>query len=458
MSLAEVKGRIDSSRKQILLQRMLHSYVEIGKFPQLNQINEGPARRMQSFDFVRGFDIFLNYSNASERDLTTRSPGQRTYISCLDFDSKGVYLVSVSSTGTLAVYDYESLYCHSQDSNNGMVMPVVQLLLHQKLQAVCWNPNNPDEVACVSSWGSKVYCYDISRVSNNPSEVLKVNSMWEKKFGSTGLFDVSFCKFNANRVLACGRDGDIHVWDKRTSLTSQSIFSWRQGGYFNSLELARDEQVVYVGSSLGQIHAWDFRGGRSAAAFVTPSEVYNPPFATWKVATLLGRIPSLRAQTEIVMSGIQSINLNPCCDQQLAFHLNNGWSGVVDLSTFQVTHIHCPPPPWLYVERDEGMPTDTSMLQKRPTWLLSNSVYVCGSSSSSKISFLNFKLGPDSPHHVEENVKREPISNVEMSVSEPIVACAAHPMNDDIIAGTERASILLIGHKSKSVEEDGIQA
>ncbi|MCO5592959.1 hypothetical protein L7F22_046963 [Adiantum nelumboides] len=84
-------------------------------------------------------------------------------------------------------------------------------------------------------------------------------------------------------------------------------------------------QIVYAGSSSGHFLAWDLRGGRSSTAFITPGTVYNPPFVTLKMQTLLEQIPALTAQTAIEMSGVQSISLNPCCEQQLAFHLVNGW-------------------------------------------------------------------------------------------------------------------------------------
>ncbi|KAH9303558.1 hypothetical protein KI387_044439, partial [Taxus chinensis] len=52
--------------------------------------------------------------------------------------------------------------------------------------------------------------------------------------------------------------------------------------------------------------------------------VYHPPLATIMISSLLEKISSLKAQTQIVISGVQSINLDPSCCYQLAFHLNNG--------------------------------------------------------------------------------------------------------------------------------------
>ncbi|KAJ0469925.1 hypothetical protein HanIR_Chr14g0713191 [Helianthus annuus] len=64
---------------------------------------------------------------------------------------------------------------------------------------------------------------------------------------------------------------------------------------------------------------------------------------------MLNKIRPLKAQSSILPKEIQSININPSCPYQLGFHLDDGWSGVLDLHNFQVSHIHCPPPTWLLV-------------------------------------------------------------------------------------------------------------
>ena len=88
---------------------------------------------------------------------------------------------------------------------------------------------------------------------------------------------------------------------------------------------------------------------------VEPSAVRIPPRrlsgARWDIMLLLQ---------------VQSLLFDPADSRRLAFHLGAacasllpahtadspcslacGWSGVIDLSALAVTHVHCPPPPWL---------------------------------------------------------------------------------------------------------------
>ncbi|CAH1435806.1 unnamed protein product [Lactuca virosa] len=43
---------------------------------------------------------------------------------------------------------------------------------------------------------------------------------------------------------------------------------------------------------------------------------------------------------DIVAKEIQSIDINPSCPNQLDFHLDDGWYGVLDFHNFQVTHTY----------------------------------------------------------------------------------------------------------------------
>ncbi|KAI5073143.1 hypothetical protein GOP47_0011156 [Adiantum capillus-veneris] len=452
-ALTEVTGRIDSSLKHAVLQTMLRSLSEIGSFPQYVDSQGLPHSRSE-----HGFRLHQSSSSqyVSPPFLGTRII-YRPYISGLAFDCKGVYLAAVTNNGSLAVHDYESLICHAQGSKKTSMMAVMQLLVCPHLEAVAWNPQNQDEVACVAGYVGKVFCYDISRVSDDPSQVLKVSANAEK-VESTGLSDLAFCKLGEKRILASGRKhGEIYVWDRRINTIPQLVLSSSQHGQLNTLALTRDEQVVYAGSSSGHFLAWDLRGGKSSTAFITPGVVYNPPFAAWKMTTLLEQIPSLTAQTAIEMSGIQSISLNQGCEQQLAFHLLNGWSGVLDLSGLKVTHIHCPPPPWCSVEGEGDcvLKKAVLLLRRKPTWLSANSIYACPSFSSSKIKLLDFDLGPSSPHTVEGTEDEALAEHVEVSTSAPVTTCAAHPLNDQFVAGTIEASILVFGDKRESTDENG---
>ncbi|MCO5592960.1 hypothetical protein L7F22_046964 [Adiantum nelumboides] len=241
-ALTEVTGRIDSSLKHTVLQYMLRSFSEIGSYPQyVDSQTLSPSR------FDHGLDV--HQRNPSHHLPPLFLGGRiihRPFISGLAFDSTGVYLAAVTNNGSLAIHDYESLICHAQGSKKDSVTAVMQLFVCPHLEAVAWNPQNQDEVACVAGYVGKLLCYDISRFSNDPSQVLKVSARAEK-VESTGLSDLSFCKLGGKRILASGKKhGEMYLWDTRTNTVPQSVFSSLQHNQLNTLALTRDEQVNLI--------------------------------------------------------------------------------------------------------------------------------------------------------------------------------------------------------------------
>ncbi|BFI04286.1 hypothetical protein MPTK1_1g11920 [Marchantia polymorpha subsp. ruderalis] len=240
----------------------------------------------------------------------------------------------------------------------------------------------------------------------------------------------------------------------------------------NSIQLSSDEQMLYCGSEGGYIYLWDLRGGKNSA-FVSSAKDYNQPVAAIRIENQLRKISSLRAQTDICPSSVDAISLNPACEKQLAFHLSCGWSGVLDMSTLDVTHIHCPPPPWSHIMSDQRdsisvfstpgvatVPTfqpRTDVRRRKPVWLNTFPVYAVGSGSDSKVHMLDFTLGPKSRYsldHYRSNSEKE--WQTELRTSEAVVAIASHPLNDTLVAGCEEGKLLLIGQKKSSVAEHEI--
>ncbi|CAM6093312.1 unnamed protein product [Calypogeia fissa] len=474
LSSYEIYGRLLPAYKRSLLKLMLRSYSELGSFLQSFPMSE-LSRHAIHFDVAMmrnaGSDPFGRYD--------TPAPGsrfmnytKRPYVSCIDFDSKGIYLASVNNTGCLSVHEYETLYCSAASGSNEESARFIRYISTDKvLEAVRWNPFNPDEVACVASGCNKVYFYDIACDSILPSEVLRVKSNGV----ANGLNDLLICKQGSSRVLACGKDGTVHIWDRRASKLSYAALPVTSvAGPLNCMQLSNDEKVVYAGSEGGLIHGWDLRGGKRAAAFVTCGEVYHPPFGAVKLSTVMSNVYSLRAQTEVGTSAVHSISLDSSSGHRLAFHLNNGWSGVLDLATLEVTHLHCPPPPWL-----DGMLDDTASLdslaeisanwatcvpairRRRPVWIPSHSVYAVPSASASKVHILDFTPGPLSRYSVDHDGsvtdQRDEQSQVEVPTSDSVVAIAAHPLNDQLVAGTQGGKVLLLGQKKSSSSNDNIK-
>lgn len=171
-----------------------------------------------------------------------------------------------------------------------------------------------------------------------------------------------------------------------------------------------------------------------------------------KLSTLLGKIASLKEQSNIVSSPILSIDFNPSCSYQLAFHLDDGWSGVLNVNNLNVTHLHCPPPAWL-----EGTDLVLQKQLRKPTWLLTSSIYAVGSSSYDGIYLLDFHPDTSSACHVDYKEEtrvsgeNQPAGNKFVPLSQRVLSCAAHPLSHTIIAGTQFSSLLMLSQKYKSI-------
>lgn len=123
-----------------------------------------------------------------------------------------------------------------------------------------------------------------------------------------------------------------------------------------------------------------------------------------------------------------------------------------------MTHVHCPPPAWL---AGTDMSISPSNLRS-PSWLPSCSIYAVGSSSGNGIYLLDFYPDTSSACHVdfEEDLQciseesRGAVQNKFVPMSQNVLACAAHPHNGTIIAGTKQSSLLVVSQKCYTMEED----
>ncbi|WMV55459.1 hypothetical protein MTR67_048844 [Solanum verrucosum] len=214
------------------------------------------------------------------------------------------------------------------------------------------------------------------------------------------------------RLLASDVSGVINIWDRRASDLPCLELATNSNSPLNSIKLNADDQVIFGASKQGTIYMWDIRGGRSSAAFQNNRVVSYSPMTAIKLASELERIASLKAQSNIVSKEIHSIDINPSCQNQLAFHLDDGWwlfsviigmrsidvrSGVLDVHSLKVTHIHCPPPPWL----DDFNDLANLRCLRKPSWIPAYSIYVVGSLSSNGLYLLDFYPDRSSPCHVD---------------------------------------------------------
>ncbi|ESW03979.1 hypothetical protein PHAVU_011G057100 [Phaseolus vulgaris] len=446
-SSVELNGRFERNYRHEMMDLLIRSYSEVGVFPHRYQVDGLPCQSHTN--------RLIGEANGSDY-LPYRKQG----ISAVDFDNKGIYLVSVTKSGCLTVHDFETLYsqipestCLQEDESKHLM----HLSLGRHLDAVKWNPLNQDEVVCASVKSNEVLIFDIGYVSSDPVAVLRTRRT-AAFIGSTihiGLSDVAFTS-NDPRILACDTDGAINVWDRRVNSLPCLELRSASCGTLNSIQLNADNQIIFGAGKDGLVHVWDIRGGRASATFQSLKEVRHQPVKSVKLATLLKKIGSLEAQANIVPKEIHSININPSCPYQLAFHLNDGWSGVLDINNFEVTHIHCPPPAWL---NDSYVPADLSYLRK-PSWLSTCSIYLAGSPCG--IHLLDFYPSTNSPSHVDYKEDVQEISkrnnrrnqNRFISLSEGIISCVAHPLYNAIVAGTKKTSLLVISQKQQSFRSE----
>ncbi|KAG5517611.1 hypothetical protein RHGRI_038118 [Rhododendron griersonianum] len=415
-------------------------------------------------------------------------------VSALEFDSKGIYLASVTKAGCLTVHDFENLSSQVNfECPSGLKEDETKHLLHistpQQLDVVRWNLANQDEVACTSMKSSEVHIFDIGYILSDPVEasfspellkniglsfslqhaytilkVLRKRPTGTKSDVHRGLSDIAFSSNSNSRVLASDTYGVVNAWDRRMSDLPCLELTTHSSSKLNSIQLIEENQVVFGACENGIIHIWDLRGGNPATGFRSHKEAHSP-VSSVKLASVLEKVGSLKAQSHIVSKGIYSIDIDPSCPYQLAFHLDDGWSGVLDIHNFQVTHVHCPPPPWL---DGENVFTSLSCLRK-PSWLRTDSVsvficliYAVGSAYNDGIHLLDFYPDPSSPCHVDynEDLQCGPRENSHhkqnrfVPLSEGVTACATHPLNSTIVAGTKRSSLMVISQKYWSADAD----
>nr|XP_027101268.1 uncharacterized protein LOC113720809 isoform X1 [Coffea arabica]XP_027101269.1 uncharacterized protein LOC113720809 isoform X1 [Coffea arabica]XP_027101270.1 uncharacterized protein LOC113720809 isoform X1 [Coffea arabica]XP_027101271.1 uncharacterized protein LOC113720809 isoform X1 [Coffea arabica]XP_027101272.1 uncharacterized protein LOC113720809 isoform X1 [Coffea arabica]XP_027101273.1 uncharacterized protein LOC113720809 isoform X1 [Coffea arabica]XP_027101274.1 uncharacterized prot len=437
-SLVELMGKFDSKYRHNIFSLAMQSYSQIGAFPHEYHIDGSPCQTHVEW--------FAGGSN-NPRSVTMQG------VSAVEFDSKGIYLASVTKSGCLTVHDFEELYCQVSLKNfivkEDETKQVLHISAHQPLDVVRWNLANEDEVALTSRKSGELHIYDIGYISSEPVEVLKkrptigVHGCVVQK----GLSDVAFSSNDKSRVLASDMLGMVNIWDRRMSNLPCLDLTTNSTSAINSIKFNIDNQVIFGASKHGVIYMWDLRGGSSSAAFQNNKmQAYYSPITSVKLASEFEKIGSLKAQSNIVPKEILSVDLNPSCPYQLAFHLDDGWSGVFDVHNLQVTHIHCPPPAWL----DDFNDLANLSYIRKPSWLPLSSIYAVGSSSRTGLHLLDFYPRCTSPCHVDNEDSQDMVANGQhkqntfIPLSEAVTACTAHPVHGAIVAGTKKSSLLLL--------------
>ncbi|GJP80929.1 hypothetical protein CLOP_g11126 [Closterium sp. NIES-67] len=216
-----------------------------------------------------------------------------------------------------------------------------------------------------------------------------------------------------------------------------------------------------------------FGGTPSASsAFCFGREHGALPLHLFSTSHLFGSVPSLQEQAGMTSSAVQHISFDPASASRLSFHLNNGWSGVLHVPSLSLSHIHCPPPPWVStrLEEDENLgeqhhpqlappvvdPWRWRLLTRRtPAWL-PNSVLCVPSARDPHLFFLdlgsgsphatpcssalNQGLAPSKPHYKARTSRSTHIA----AVTAPLAAVAAAPNGLDVIASTIDGAMVVV--------------
>uniref|UniRef100_A0A0E0K1T1 Uncharacterized protein n=1 Tax=Oryza punctata TaxID=4537 RepID=A0A0E0K1T1_ORYPU len=390
------------------------------------------VRLLDSFSEIRTFSH--NYMEGQERCTTYRG------VSAMEFDKKGIYLASVTASGCLTVHDFETLYCSTYGPLRGLPNESSNYLLYisnlMPLCAVRWNPANQDEIVCVSRQTDMVLLFDIGCVSSMPTEKGRSRYPVLSEFRK-GLTDVTFSSDDKSWLFASGLDGAVFMWDMRLSKKHCLELIGHPESQFSSVKLNIDNRTVFAATKEGTIHAWDLRGGRASAAFQSHNEVQQ--LSSVKISTLLGKIPPLKDQTNIVSSEILSIDFNPSCSYQLAFHLDNGWSGALNINTLSGEH-----------ELHIAKATEETNLVA--------DIFIGSVSNTGGMHLLDFHPDTSSACHVDYNAEirgsdeKKPAVNKLIPLSQRVVSCAAHPFCHTILAGTQFSSLLVLSQKQESIK------
>ncbi|XVF19229.1 hypothetical protein REPUB_Repub11eG0091900 [Reevesia pubescens] len=385
----ELNGKFDPKYRHSLSSLLMHSYSQIGTFPHfyhidgkscqthdMNQINNAvnSARQLPFRMFVALISLFLPYF--SIQYFCTIFMIFIAYYDC--FSGKEFLQLTLTTRYLVweSIFHDANLLPEPSSSwisslNEDESKHLMHLYLQRQLDVVRWNSANQDEVACTSVNSNEVLIFDIGYISSKPVEVLRTRRTLSV-LGSEvykGLCDIAFTTTDDSRLIASDTHGVVNIWDRRKSPLPCLELITGARSTLNTIERHVENQTIFGASKDGNIYMWDLRGGRASAAFQCHNEAGHPPLVSLKLASMLAKIGSLKAQSDIVPKEIHSIDLDPSCPYQLAFHLNDGWSGVLDIYNLRVTHVHCPPPAWL---NGASISTDLLYLRK-PTWLPTSS-------------------------------------------------------------------------------------
>ncbi|CAL1409523.1 unnamed protein product [Linum trigynum] len=233
----------------------------------------------------------------------------RDATSGLEFDPTGEFLASVNRVGCLTIQRFQTLRYYSDD-----IVP------------------KTGDIGFSETLSNKIDVFHVN--SAHEFEAIRWNTVKQNQVlrpnRGTRISDVAFNGSDDSRLYGSGLNGIVNVRDPRTSylpclelVTHELVHDILS---LKSIQLHLDSQKVFGGDHSGNVFMWDIR---------------NPsiPTGVWNLQDLLVTLGYVE-DDDISPLGCQSILINPNRKRHIAFHLQLGWSGILDFESSKISHLH----------------------------------------------------------------------------------------------------------------------
>ncbi|KAL6511271.1 hypothetical protein OROHE_020495 [Orobanche hederae] len=256
----------------------------------------------------------------------------------------------------------------------------------KQINSIKWNPTDQNEIACGSRRLYDLHIYDCYAPSPTEPKIgcrrRAHNEDW-----LVGLSDVAFASTNQSCIVASDLEyPTVAIWDTRAN-NGLPVRELRFGVHGEATCLQYSEfdsdQHLVGGGSDGKMCLWDLRVG-------------DTPTQQWSLIDLTRDQHLINGRASRRITCIDSINFNPSNQRQLAFHVNNSWSGVIGIHTSSISHIYRP---CSRLGLEEAC-RDPFYI-RRCSWVANTSIYMAPSRNAIGILLLDFNWYKTSPYHVE---------------------------------------------------------
>ncbi|KAG9415877.1 hypothetical protein AC1031_000259 [Aphanomyces cochlioides] len=422
-------------------------------------------------------DVLSSYTTLSVTLMANLLPNQ--WISCMQFDTDGVLLVTGSSDGTVALYDFD-VYFHRlvwlQNQSSKALNPVLSSKLHvepvhvmrtsREIKRIRWNPMNQDEIACSFTSKNEIYLFNLKKFPQAPYRILKAPSR-----PSTGYYDILFTrsKINAPCIVAGDIDGSIRMWDVHVPGKPQWVISnTREVGSINSICLSANHQYLICATDKSWILVYDMWN------IVVPAFGQRP---VPKRLAMYALIPMIQVSSQLkeTVGGIISIQLMPDTSWTVVCQLLNDWIIVLDVLCPKIYKVHCV----LRGQVLKNLPSDArtfSAGELLPDWnfdgmlsrgeasyvrlhrcmgsfLFDGDIFATGFAGDKHLYAIDMRAIPDANNTQPGGITSSSVHSLQrlrLPMSEMVTAVAAHPTSHLIVCGMESNALAIVGPSYQS--------